>query len=328
MAVMIVHITAVGVTDYIHGSFPNIVTMYLNRSLKFTTPVFIFLSGVTGFYSYRNGRELKYLPFLWRRLKKVLIPYIVWTYVYYRVHIELGYYGRSSEFFWDRLMHGTISFHLYFVIIIVQLYVLGPIFYNIVKKSPNRLLTLTVSAVITALCVEYMRFELADRVFFKYMFFYMLGIYVTLEYDKFTGWVKRHRLTVIVGYLVIGVIYTAVTYYNMVIYTMVWFAFCTISIFFVYSIGLMLRDWCGRVYGAVKLFGQSSYYIYLMHPLIITFITKYAVEAGILSVTMRLVMQCAVVIPVTVICCMSYTACKNKAKSALSRRKEQGRQAA
>jgi len=40
-AVMIVHISATGVTEYIYGSFPHIVMTLLNRSLKFTTPIYI-----------------------------------------------------------------------------------------------------------------------------------------------------------------------------------------------------------------------------------------------------------------------------------------------
>ncbi|HBD64462.1 MAG TPA: hypothetical protein DC038_08515, partial [Clostridiales bacterium] len=54
LAVIIVHITAIGTTDYIQGSLPHIVILILNRSLKFTTPIFIFLSGLTSFYSYRK----------------------------------------------------------------------------------------------------------------------------------------------------------------------------------------------------------------------------------------------------------------------------------
>ena len=51
-AVMIVHITATGIELYIHGSFPYVLVLILNRSIKFTTPVFILFSGATSVYSY------------------------------------------------------------------------------------------------------------------------------------------------------------------------------------------------------------------------------------------------------------------------------------
>lgn len=313
-AVMIVHISATGVTDYIHGSFPNIVMTLLNRSLKFTTPIFIFLSGVTGFYGYRN-KEFKYFEFIKKRLKNVLIPYLTWCTIYYIVYIKMGYYSWNIKFFLKSVMQGTMSYHLYFVIIIIQLYLLGPLFYNLVKKSKNRVLLLVISAVITCLCVEYIRFHLSDRIFLKYMFFYMFGIFVTLEYENYTSWLKKNSVLAIVGYVIIGLAYTLVSYYDMKIYSFVWFLFSTVSILFVYLVGLILKDKLQKIYSFIKIFGQSSYYIYLMHPIILTAMIMMASDKGILSVTTRLIIYFSVVIPVTVISCLAYTAVKNKIKN-------------
>lgn len=314
-AVMIVHITATGVTDYIHGSFPHMLMLLLNRSLKFTTPVFIFLSGVTSFYGYRNGnREFKYFDFLKKRLSKLLVAYVVWCVIYYTAYIRFGYYGFDIKFFTKSMFQGTMSYHLYFVIIITQLYILGPVFYNLIKNSKNRVMVLVISAIITALCVEYIRFELSDRIFLKYMFFYMLGMFVTFEYDKFTMWLKKNNILVIVGYIIIALAYSIVSYYDLIIYTIVWFLFSTVSVFFVYYIGLILKDWLKNIYSFIKLFGQSSYYIYLMHPLILTIMTIYTTNKGILSVTTRILIYFATVIPVTVAMSLIYVAIKNKLK--------------
>ena len=93
-AVMIVHITATGVNEYIHGSFPYVLMLIVNRSLKFTTPVFILLSGVTSFYSYGyKKREFKYMEFLKKRLVKVIVAYFVWCIIYYAAYIYFGYYS-------------------------------------------------------------------------------------------------------------------------------------------------------------------------------------------------------------------------------------------
>lgn len=312
-AVMIVHITATGVTDYIRGSTPYVLSLVLNRSLKFTTPVFIFLSGVTGFYGYRN-KEIEYVPFIIKRLKKVVIPYAVWCVVYYLAFIKLGYYALDLKFFVKSFFLGNMSYHLYFVIIITQLYLLGPLFYAIVKKCGKRIPLLVLSAVVTALCVEYIRFNLSDRIFLKYMFFYMLGMYVTLEYDKFTGWIERHKKITFAGYAFFAVLYTVASHYDMKIYTYVWFAFSFASILFAYGVGLYFKSRFEKLYGFIKLFGQSSYYIYLMHPLVLTLMIIETANRGILSVTTRLILYFAVVIPVTVISCLLYTKIKNTVK--------------
>lgn len=310
-AVMIVHITANGVTGYIHGSLPHIAVLLINRSLKFTTPVFIFLSGVTSFYSYRK-REFKYFSFLSKRLYKVLVAYLMWSVLYYAVYMKLGYYGWDINFLIKNVLQGTMSYHLYFVIIIVQMYIVGPVFYNILKNTDKKIPILLVAAIITMLSAEFIRFELSDRLFLKYMVFYMLGIYVTLEQDKYLAWIEKNRIFVVIFYLVTGFIYTMVSYYDMAIYTYVWFVFSAASVFFVYYVGLVLKEKFRRNYSFIKLFGQSSYYIYLMHPLVLTLIILYAENNGILSVTKRLILYSAIVIPVTILSCLAFTSVKNK----------------
>ncbi len=313
LAVMIVHITATGVEGYIHGSFPHIVTLIINRSFKFTTPIFIFLSGVTSFYSYRN-KEFNYFEFIKKRLTNVLVAYIFWCLIYYAVYYKLGYYYFNFNQFMDRVLLGKMSYHLYFVIIIIQMYIFGPIFYKLLKSSDKKIPILIVSAIFTALCAEYIRFENSDRIFLKYIFFYMLGIYLTLEYDKFTSYLTKNKWWFIVGYIVTGLAYTVVSYLNMTIYIYVWFIFSLSSIFFVYILGLIMKDIFKRYYGFIKLFGQSSYYIYLMHPLVLTLMIRYTDMNGILSITKKLLIYSVTVIPITVICCLGFTAVKNNIK--------------
>lgn len=313
LAVMIVHITATGVTGYIHGSLPHIVALTLNRSLKFTTPIFIFLSGVTSFYSYRK-KEFKYVPFIIRRLEKVLVAYFIWCIVYFAVYMKLGFYSFNIGFFIENVLLGTMSYHLYFVIIIVQMYIVGPLFYKLLKNSNNKITILIVSAIITVLCAEYIRFENSDRLFLKYMFFYMLGIFVTLEYDKFISLINKYKLLITFGYIAFSAAYTLVSFYDLTINIFVWFVFSIFSVFFVYYVGCIMKKIFSKVYAFIKLFGQSSYYIYLMHPLVLTLMIMYTDNNGILSITQRLIIYFSTVIPVTVISCLLFAAARNKIK--------------
>lgn len=313
-AVIIVHITATGVTGYIHGSFPHIATLIINRSLKFTTPIFIFLSGVTSFYSYRK-KEFKYLPFIKKRLEKVLVAYLFWCLIYYAVYIKLGIHNSFDiKFLIDNIRLGTMSYHLYFVIIIVQMYIVGPVFYKMLKNSDKKIAILIIFAIITMLCAEFIRFENSDRLFAKYMFFYILGIYVTLEYDKFISFINKYKFLITAGYIIMSAIYTYVSFKDMTIYMYVWFVFSVFAVFFVYSVGLWLKKILGKIYGFIKLFGQSSYYIYLMHPLVLTLAIMYTDNNGILSITKRIIIYSATVMPITIISCLAFTAIRNKIK--------------
>lgn len=314
LAVIIVHITATGVTGYIHGSFPHIVMLIINRSFKFTTPIFIFLSGVTSFYSYRK-KEFKYFPFIVKRLEKVLVAYLIWCFIYYAAYIKLGIHNSFDiNFFIENIRLGTMSYHLYFVIIIVQMYIVGPIFYKMLKCSSKKVTILIVFAIITMLCAEFIRFEYSDRLFVKYMFFYMLGIYVTLEYDKFINFMSKYKYLIALGYIIISAIYTYVSFMDMTIYMYVWFVFSVFAVFFIYSLGLVMKKSLAKIYSFIKLFGQSSYYIYLMHPLILTMAIMYTDNNGILSVTKRIIIYSATVFPITIISCLVFTAIRNNIK--------------
>lgn len=313
-AVMIVHITATGVEEYIHGSFPHVLMLIINRSLKFTTPVFIFLSGVTSFYSYSyKNNKFNYLSFLKKRLPKVLIAYFVWCVIYYAVYIRMGYYTLNIGFFMKSVLQGTMSYHLYFVIIIVQMYIAGPIFFLILKNNEKKIPILIFAGIITYLSAEFIRFNLSDRLFLKYMVFYMLGIYVTMEYNKYLKWIKKNIIFIISGYILMSIIYTVATFSNSVFNTFVWFIFSSISILLVYSIGLLMKDKLKGIYSFIKVFGQSSYYIYLMHPLVLTIMIIYA-QNNFLSVTNKILLYTFTVIPITVISCLSFTLIMNKLK--------------
>lgn len=314
LAVITVHITATGVTGYIHGSFPHIVMLIINRSLKFTTPIFIFLSGVTSFYSYRK-KEFKYFPFIIKRLEKVVVAYLIWCFIYYYAYIKLGIHNAFDlNFFIENIRLGTMSYHLYFVIIIIQMYIVGPIFYKMLKDSKKQIPILIVSAVITMLSAEFLRFEYSDRIFVKYMFFYMLGIYVTLEYDKFIGFMKRYKYLIAVGYVVAAAIYTYVSFMDMSVYMYVWFVFSVFAVFFIYSLGLIMKKTLFKIYSFIKLFGQSSYFIYLMHPLVLTMAIMYTDNNRILSITKRIIIYSATVFPITIISCLAFVFVRNKIK--------------
>lgn len=313
LAVMIVHITATGVTGYINGSFPHIVSLIINRSFKFTTPIFIFLSGITSFYSYRK-KKFEYIPFVIKRLEKVFYAYFAWCLIYYAAYIKLGFYSFDIIFLIKSVFLGTMSYHLYFVIIIAQMYIIGPVFYKLLKNSNNRTIILVIFAVITYLCAEFIRFKNSDRIFLKYMFFYMLGIFVTLEYDRFVSWINKNKVIISTGYVALSIIYTVVSFYSFKTYVFVWFLFSIISIFFVYYIGMSMKRMLNKIYRFIKLFGQSSYYIYLMHPLILTIMILLTDKYGIMSITLRLIIYSITVIPFTVIACLAYTFIKNNIK--------------
>jgi len=132
------------------------------------------------------------------------------------------------------------------------MYIVGPIFYFILKNSGKKVTILIFAAVITYLCAEFIRFDLSDRIFLKYIVFYMLGIYIAMEYDNYSLWINKNKLYIILGYIMMSIIYIVVSYYDSVASTFAWFIFSTMSLFFVYLIGLLMKDKLKNITGLLK----------------------------------------------------------------------------
>jgi len=115
LAVVLVHITAGPVGTLNAGSVHSIIFTLLNRGAKFTTPTFLFLSGLTLFYSYEE-RDFKYVKFLKKRFSTTLIPYLIWSIIYFLYFYFQGIYSLSPRFLIENILLANMSYHLYFVL--------------------------------------------------------------------------------------------------------------------------------------------------------------------------------------------------------------------
>lgn len=189
IAVILTHITALGVVEYLPGSPHKILSTYMNRSFNFTVPVFIFLSGLTGFLGYTK-KPFHYGVFLKKRLGKIVIPYILWVFFYYASFLAMGIYVLDIQYLMKSIILGDMSYHLYFIVIIVQLYLLSPLFYYVVKRWNNKYF-IGAMGLLNLYFMVTVYFPYSDRIFFKYMFFYILGISAALNYDLFIDRIKK-----------------------------------------------------------------------------------------------------------------------------------------
>ncbi|TDF96611.1 acyltransferase [Paenibacillus piri] len=92
---------------------------------KFAVPLFIFITGLVLFYNYRD--PVSYGSFLRKRCKDIVLPYAVWTVVYGLLFG--GDHGTAwawiKQFVLD-LFTGKASYHLWYVVMVIQLYIVFP----------------------------------------------------------------------------------------------------------------------------------------------------------------------------------------------------------
>lgn len=108
--------------------------LFINKFSQFAVPSFVFLSGFVLFYNYidrrLNGKTLG--KFYSRRLVYIIVPYVVFSVLYYILKMTTGHtWGMPLEEqaakFYKYLWTGTAYTHLYYIIIIIQFYVLFPL---------------------------------------------------------------------------------------------------------------------------------------------------------------------------------------------------------
>jgi surface polysaccharide O-acyltransferase-like enzyme len=264
----------------------------------FAVPVFIFISGwVLGA---RYSGEYSIRDFYRRRTRTILLPYLFFTALYLLVTVEgtFGFAGVPAPGrVVEALLLGTAAYHLWFFVLIIQLYLLFPL----IARGYDRfdrggaafflLLSLlffqilwNVGAHLAGAYAGTEWYTVLIRVFPSHLFYFVLGIYVARHTDRFRSQLRSLSPAGVLaaagaGALLLGGMWAAaVLRYGSL-------SGATLSVFCIYRIlepfyyvpviaVLVLAAWRlegrgGRPAGASRSFGEHSYGIYLVHPLII-----------------------------------------------------------
>ena len=195
MLVLLVHSTSTGVVGLSADSTLYSVYNFLNIIGAAGVPTFILLGSFVLFYNYYD-RELSgkmLLSFYVKRLKYIVIPYVLFSILYFGLKWFLYYDYPSLSFamekFLGHLALGKAHPHLYYLFIIFQLYILFPIFLYIIQKNSfvrKHLIVigLLLQWVWVLLNKYYFGFEMKASIAFSYLAFYFIGAYIGVNYES------------------------------------------------------------------------------------------------------------------------------------------------
>lgn len=280
---------------------------------KFAVPMFIFITGLVLFYNYPEG--VSYGPFLLKRCKDIVLPYLLWSLLYAILFGEersLGW-AQVTQIVHDWLT-GKASYHLWYVVMVIQLYICFPLIqkavqwvYSRCKQASPPLRTLFI-----VLCLGYIWLtgqigtlsqaaeglqlplltplftEYADRNALYFFIYFLLGAAAGLN---FAEW--KHKLwTWRYGWVGLYVIVSSVLLYRIaasfgepvhIQYNatlllqpfMAVFLLISVLAMGVISIGFHHKARAG-LKSLMSLVGKYSYGAYLAHALMLTFSTAAA----------------------------------------------------
>lgn len=135
--------------------------------LNFTVPTFVFIAG----YFTKKEKVKPAKTFYFRRLQRLLVPYIIWSLLY------LGLRGKLHQNILETLITGGASWQLYYIIVLLQCVMLTPM---LVKFNGGGLI-LSVIAFLGYMLIKYVYLWqgmkwLSFPLCVEYLPFYTLGI--------------------------------------------------------------------------------------------------------------------------------------------------------
>ena len=270
--VVMIHLTFAPLSELIQKSFPHIAIFVLNKTLGFCVPTFIFLSGFKLFKSYEK-RPLNTKSFLKRRFNKIAVPYFIAVLIYM---IYFGSKGWLEDGIFKSVFLGTVSAHFYYIVILLQLYLLFPILFRLFKRHSRT--TFLCSAIITLFCVIFLQSGYWDRFFGTYIFYFVFGMFWA-KYDLYEK-IRGYMRIIAIAYAVLlifhltflylsnhsGIAYSAYPVINML--------YVIFAMIMLYAVSYDFLQKISVVMALSGILGKYTYTIYLYHCLVI-FILKY-----------------------------------------------------
>ena len=320
--VIIIHITATPVVSLTTGNALGFF-LVINRLAKPSVPMFVFASGLALFYVYKD-RQFNFIEFIKKRFLKILIPYLFFCIVYYSYFVYAGVYAFSFEFLLKSIVTGTLIYHLYFVIIIIQFYLLYWIFHSLVKNfSPLIILPLT--ALIAIASIILVPSNYVGSFFGTYTTYFVLGCYFGKNYNKVIELIYKFKWIILMFFVIMGGIYTYQFYgaivlkegYRFINDAYAYYIFSTIAVISYFIIADLIEKAYvnGKIRGTRNLLiniSGASYYIYLAHPLGIIAGVSISSRMGISGVIDQMLISLAIIVVFIIPLSISYVKLKGR----------------
>ncbi len=284
LGVMAIHITSGYVAH-------NNIAYFINQLVRFAVPLFIILSGYAIYISTINKKSEGYITFVGKRLYKILIPYLIWSaiyFIYYKYVVDNLASWENLILFMKNTIKGTNAPHLYFIVIILQMYFIYPFIKRPLQGKYSKFILLT-SFFITlyiqiGLYLREFGFELLPSKLLSYyyilfptwIFYLIFGAYFARYGGKIKEKLGKGSMLLNASWflaLVLLIFDSKMTDSpgssmkpTIILYTIV-------SFLFFYSIAMKIKD--TKIIKILKFISDKSFLIYFSHVLVMLLLQEH-----------------------------------------------------
>lgn len=270
--------------------------------LGYAVPCFIFMSSILLSYPLKGGKKLDIATFYKKKFMRVVVPYFIWTAIFMAFKIGIGERTladlRSLENWKTWLLYGKTYTHLYYIVIVMQLYLFAPLLLGFIKglqKISGKYDFWVVVILSTALqvCIYfinkfyiYQHFKHQATVLLWYIYLVFFGIWVGYNYERFKKGLLRYSPIVWLIYSFNAIIFAAYkiclirnTPISTTWYQMNWYAYVLFSTLILLWLCCIKWQQDNTVYEEpikiVDILGGYAFGIYLMHPIITYYLRQW-----------------------------------------------------
>ena len=328
LLVIFIHVNSEAVLNMPKNTVGFAIAYILWQGASFAVYGFIFLSGIRQFLG--KNDNFNTFTFYKKRFFGVIIPYLLWVVIYYAYDYLKGYDVFDFRQLWYYIYSGDFGGHFYFVVLIVQFYLLMPLWRKLVSKT-SAFIVLPLSVLATIVFGYYLPdiigvfnpgyvFRFPDRTFTSYLYYWLAGAYVGRNYDRAVELFKKNKHFVTGMFVFVSLFCLPLTFYNSVAekwypwIEWVMMLYRMVAVVFLFSVSLgRVKSICKNRF--LQIVDASSYNIYLCHCLIMKMVNVFLDETGIVSIGERYIIRFISVYIISVGLCTAYTFIKLKIRS-------------
>jgi peptidoglycan/LPS O-acetylase OafA/YrhL len=258
-----------------------------NLDAQWAVPCFLMLS------AFANALSLARTPditrYAKRRLRTAVVPYVLWSGVYIALNFALGtLHHLNLGHLAKLLLTGTAEFHLYFFVLVIELYVLLPLLMPLFRRRPAFWAVALGAVILQAAVYLLNRFVLLHRFQTTILWDILpvaLGLWLWSQIGRWSEVFKRGLWPALIVTLAALAVYTSLgiqtllppAHINTAVYQGGQWAFTAGMSFLVLALaGALVKS---RGAALLSYLGAESLAIYVMHPLAIIALDKLGTKS-------------------------------------------------